>query len=450
MTAIWEGGGPVTVLCRGGDDWKVVSTEGDGCGGWLVGLELAVSEGFEILRHLLAQIGGDNRRRGLHGTETEVVTRGGNGHAHEVTVDIHTTDNSRHDHREDHIVARCLGDLTNIQEVDPVLGTNGPVVVLAVTVDTGEGLLLEQSCKAVLGSSFLKDPHHLQVLIGLHCNCAKQRSKLVLVWSHLTVTGKERNAELEALLLNVLEALERTVATEHRCHIMIASLLTTSRKLAEDGTSSHLQIGTLEICVTGNEEELLFETDVDHKTAGLVSHKLEETSTLVRKRLDRTLQRGLFVQSVTSVTYEAGRNVHDVVPDVRRRLRVNSKVASRSVCSTNSSVGVGRAVRLALKQVITIELPEGSPILAETHHSKLDTASLSMPQGGTHGLEQMAEGRSTLGNCPFEHRVSDLISHGFVLDPSGSLIVCESKSTLRQILFRNSTSEPVLSVLRTF
>ena len=56
---------------------------------------------FKILRDGRAEVGGHDSRRRFHGAETEVVTRGRDGEAHQVTVLVDGGHDGGHDQRED-------------------------------------------------------------------------------------------------------------------------------------------------------------------------------------------------------------------------------------------------------------------------------------------------------------------------------------------------------------
>ena len=72
-------------------------------------------------------------------SQAEVVSGRGDGHAHEVAVLVHGRAHSRHDHHERVRVRRRLIQLRGMEEHDPVVRRNAPVVVLPGPVDVVKG-----------------------------------------------------------------------------------------------------------------------------------------------------------------------------------------------------------------------------------------------------------------------------------------------------------------------
>jgi hypothetical protein len=97
------------------------------------------------------------------------------------------------------------------------------------------------------------------------------------------VTGAERDAKVEALLLDGLHALESVLV--ERGHVVVRELLTPGGLLADDSAASQLEIEAAGIGVTGDQEELLLETDVGDDTLGVVSEVLQQADTLARDSL---------------------------------------------------------------------------------------------------------------------------------------------------------------------
>ena len=122
-------------------------------------LTTTLGVGRQVLRHVVAQVGGHDGRRRLAGAEAEVVARRRDRHAHEVAVLVDGRDDGGHDRREG-IITSSLRDLADVEEVDAVVRADRPVVVLAAAVDVVERLLLEERREAVLGRRLLDDLHH--------------------------------------------------------------------------------------------------------------------------------------------------------------------------------------------------------------------------------------------------------------------------------------------------
>mmetsp|Transcript_60321 Transcript_60321/g.127737 ORF Transcript_60321/g.127737 Transcript_60321/m.127737 type:complete len:273 (+) Transcript_60321:455-1273(+) len=153
VAAEWEGRGAVTVLGRGGDLRKLLDAEVDLLRLRLILRRLAVEEALHVLRHLLSEVRGNHRWGSLHRTKSEVVARAGDGSTHEVTELVHSSNRGGHDDGEDLRLACELHDIGRVEQVVLfAIGHDGqrPVVVLAASVDTLEGLLGEEGGQAML------------------------------------------------------------------------------------------------------------------------------------------------------------------------------------------------------------------------------------------------------------------------------------------------------------
>ena len=69
-----------------------------------------------------------------------------------------------------------------------------------------EGLLMQQRGQPVLGGDLLHHLHHHQVLVHLRRRAAVEGRELVLIRRHLAVSGAQRDANLETLVLDLLHA----------------------------------------------------------------------------------------------------------------------------------------------------------------------------------------------------------------------------------------------------
>mmetsp|Transcript_92911 Transcript_92911/g.248623 ORF Transcript_92911/g.248623 Transcript_92911/m.248623 type:complete len:247 (+) Transcript_92911:452-1192(+) len=108
-TTVGEGRSTVAIFRRDfkGDDFK--GTEVDKFLGGIVFTSGAVHKGFNVVRHVLSEVGGYNRWRGFAGTEPEIVTGRADAHAHQITVLVNGGNNGRHDNGKGKVVAGGLG-----------------------------------------------------------------------------------------------------------------------------------------------------------------------------------------------------------------------------------------------------------------------------------------------------------------------------------------------------
>ena len=107
----------------------------------------------------------------------------------------------------------------------------------------------------------LQDIHGEKVLVGGQDGVGVERSDLVLAGGDLSVSGGGLDAKLPHLDLGVVDVinhLDRKIG-----EVLIVELLTLGRGAAEKGTAGQLEIGSLVVVVTVDEEELLLGTGVD-------------------------------------------------------------------------------------------------------------------------------------------------------------------------------------------
>ena len=107
----------------------------------------------------------------------------------------------------------------------------------------------------------LQDIHGEKVLVGGQDGVGVERSDLVLAGGDLSVSGGGLDAELPHLDLGVVDAVDH--ADREIGKVLVVELLTLGRGAAEKGTAGQLEIGSLVVVVTVDEEELLLGTGVD-------------------------------------------------------------------------------------------------------------------------------------------------------------------------------------------
>mmetsp|Transcript_4807 Transcript_4807/g.14022 ORF Transcript_4807/g.14022 Transcript_4807/m.14022 type:complete len:556 (+) Transcript_4807:87-1754(+) len=289
----------------------------------LAGLVLggrSVHEGFQVVGHIVTQVSGDNGGRGLAGTQTEVISRGGNGHAHQVTVFIDSGDNSSHDDREGNVVSSGLEDGIGAEDLDTVTGGDGPVIVLSRSVNIVERLFLKKGSKSVLGGSFFDNLHDHDVLVNLSSVGSVKGSKFELVGSDLSVTSLERNSKTPGLILDFLHAGQGSSGRRKRSHVVIAHFLSTRSIASHNRTTGHLKVRSSVIFVARDEENFLFQTDVGlHTSRSVQSQKREEAASFLVNGSVGTKKRSLLVKSSTIVRDKGGRNENCVSTAEDRR-----------------------------------------------------------------------------------------------------------------------------------
>ena len=317
--------------------------------------------------------------------------------------------------------------------------------MLAGAVHAGERLLVQQGTEAVLGGDLLHDLHDHQVVVGLLDHVPEERGELVLVRSDLAMAGLERNAELVALVLDLLHAREDGLGRVDRRHVVGASLLVLGRVSSEDGAAAHLKIGALVVCGGGDEEQLLLEADVGQHAGDVVAEELEEAGALGAHCALRAVKGGLLVESQAGVGHEAGRDEDRVGAEEDRRLGVDGEVAAGGVSGAEAAVGEGAPVGLATKQMLALQLPNRLAHVVELKHGVLHLSGLTVTLGGAHWLEPMAEGVCAIVLRPLENGQGNLVGDFRLVDPHSGSEVVILHALLSEVLLGNGAVEAVLT-----
>ena len=120
-------------------------------------------------------------------------------------------DDAREHQQELQVVVRRLA---GIEQVLAEVARDGPVVMLAGAVDTGEGLLVQQAHKTVLRGNALHRLHHELVLVDGDVAGAIDRRALVLGRGDLVVLSRRSDAHLpEPLFRSFVNAPTRSRMT---------------------------------------------------------------------------------------------------------------------------------------------------------------------------------------------------------------------------------------------
>ena len=396
------------------------------------------------LRDGRAEVRGHNSRRRFHGAETEVVARGRDGEAHQVTVLVDGGNHSGHDQREDLSVASLRVNLLRVHQVKPIGGTDRPVVVLTGTVDAVERFFLEKRREAVLGGDFFDDLHDHQVLVNLRDRVAEHRGELVLVRRNFTVSSLQRDTHLEALLLDLTHALERGGGAGDRSHVVVAHLLATSRELTGNGTASELKIRAAVVRMARHQEDFLLQTNVgvDGGGADVVAHRLEHALRLLVQSGSGAVKRRLLVEGIAVVRNETGRDEHGVFAQEDRRRRVDGKVTAGGVRRAHAAVRVRGTIRLPLEELFAREGVERGTIRREIKHRLVHLTRVTVTHTrGAHRLEPVAVHRGAVVHGPVEHRLGDDIRLRHILGPVPVREQRRRFAVFTQVLVRDRTLE---------
>mmetsp|Transcript_29344 Transcript_29344/g.68354 ORF Transcript_29344/g.68354 Transcript_29344/m.68354 type:complete len:606 (-) Transcript_29344:53-1870(-) len=444
-STIGEGGSTVTILSGDKERNNFTSSKVKSL---LFGIILgfrSVHEGLKVVSHVLAKVCGDDGRRGLTCSKTEVISWRGDGHAHQITMFINGSNNSSHNDGEGGIIASGLNQGFRVKNIHSITSGNGPVVVLSGSIDFIERLFLEKSGKVVLCSHFFNDLHDHQILVNLGSVGSVERSKFKLVRSNLTMACLQRDTHAPALILDFLHASKGTSGSGKRGHVVITHFLATRSILSNEGTSSQLKIGAAVVVLTFNEEDFLFQTNVgDNSRASVKSEGREESGTMLVNSSIGSEKRCLFIQGSAIVGNKNRRDEDSVTAEENGGGCVNSKVSTSLVCSTKSSIGVRRTISFSLDKSLTLEVLFNLHVLVEFEHHVLDLTRLTVTDtGGSKRLEPVAVNIGSIVNGPVKDSVGHSIRMG--LDPGRVVEDLLAGTVLGEVFVGDLSSKDILS-----
>jgi len=263
----------------------------------------------------------------------------------------------------------------------------------------------------VAGGNLLDDLHDHEVLVDLGGIEAEEGSELELVGGDLAVAGLEGNAKLEALVLDLLHACKGGSGRGEGGHVVIAHLLSTGCVLAHDGATGELEVGALIVSLTGDEEDLLLQTDVGTKAVGDVEAKvLQKAAALLVEGGVGAEEGGLFIEGGAVVGNEGGGDEHGVAAEEDWGGSVDGKVSAGAVSAAETAVGVGGSIGLTLDEVLALEVELDLVVGVKGEHLVLDLTGLAMTDAGRcHGLEPVAEGVGTIVSGPASINIEEPI-----------------------------------------
>ena len=127
--------------------------------------------------NVAAQINGNDCRRSLVGTQTEVVASRGCTHAQQHRIRINCLDEGTDEGQKADVLSRLV---TWRIQVLAIVSHNRVVVMLAGTIDAIKRLFMQQAGKAVLLGGAAQDIHGQQVLINCNVALGENRGQLKL------------------------------------------------------------------------------------------------------------------------------------------------------------------------------------------------------------------------------------------------------------------------------
>ena len=196
--------------------------------------------------------------------------------------------------------------VARFQQIDPGIGRDRPVVVLAAAVDARKRLLMQQRDQIVLLRNALDQLHRQLVVVGGDVGRREDRCDLILRRCHLIVFGLGRNAQFPQLGIQLIHECLHTGFD--RSEVMVLHLLSLRRRRAKQRTSGIDQILALAVIRLVDQKVFLFAAHRRLDASDiLVAKQLQDAHRLSVDRLHAAQQRCLLIQGMSAVRTERGR-----------------------------------------------------------------------------------------------------------------------------------------------
>ena len=363
---------------------------------------LVILYGVEDGGQLVAEEHGNDGRRRLVRAETVIVARRRNGEAEQVLIIIHRFDDGAEEQKKLRVFIGCFA---RRQQIDAGIGRHRPVVVLSGAVDTGEGLLMQQTNQTVSRRNLLHDLHGKLVVIGCDIGRRIDRRKLMLRGRHFVMLRLGKNAQLPQFLVQIRHV--GRDARLDRAEIVVVHLLPLRRLCPEKRASREDQILTFFVHFSVHEEVFLLRPDGSAHTLDVrVAKQPQDAQRLLIQRLHGAQQRRFLIQCLAPIGAESRRDAEGLILDEGIGGRIPCGIASGLKGGAQAAGGEGGSVRLSLNQLLTGELHDHAAV----RRGGNEAVVLLRGDPGKR-LEPVRKMCCAMRDRPVLHRAGDRIGH---------------------------------------
>ena len=236
-----------------------------------------------------------------------VIAGGGNRGTQQVSVFINCLDNGG---QEDHELQVFHRGIAGIQQVF-ALGAEGPVVVLAGTVNALERLFVLQADQAVLIGNLLHHFHGQKVVVDGNVSGIVNGGELMLAGGNFVVLGLCGDAQLPQLGVQILHKVGDNGADHTK--VVLFQFLALGRCRAKQGAAGQNQVQALVAILFADQEVLLLRANGGGNALNILAEQVQYLAGLVADGLHGTQQRGLFIQCFAGVRAECSGDAQHVI-----------------------------------------------------------------------------------------------------------------------------------------
>ena len=353
-----------------------------------------VHDGVDDVGQHVAQIDGDDGRRGFVGAQTMIVARTHRAQTQGDTVLVHGPEHGGQEDEELGIVQRGLA---GIEQVVALGITDGPVVVLAAAVDAGKGLFVEQTDEVMPRRDLVQQVHDEHVVVGGDIGVLVDGRDLELTGGHFIMPGLGRDAEAEQGVLHILH--EGHDTRRDGTEVVVLHLLALGRRGAHQRAARQQQVGAQGGQTAVNEEIFLFRPHAGtHEGGRIVAEQAQDAQGLAGKGGDGAHERDLAVQGLARIAVEQGGHMQGATDDEGRDRGIPGRVAAGLEGGAQAAGREGGGIGLAADEHLAREFVDDAAFAGGGQEGVV----LFGRQAG-HGLEPVGVVRGPLADGPVLH-----------------------------------------------
>ena len=334
-----------------------------------------------------------------------IVSCGSDGDAEQILIVVHRLDYRAKEEQELRVFRRRFA---GIEQIDPRVGGQRPVVVFAAAVYAVERLFMEQANEPMLFRRLLHDFHRQLVMVGGNIRRFKHGRKLVLGRRRFVVLRLGRDAQFPQFFVQIFH--ERLHAGFDHAVVMSFGFLTLWRFCAEQRTPCVGEIFSLFEQFFVDQEVFLFGTDrrFDGRHV-VVAEQFEHAHRLTVDGFHGTEQGGFLIQRFAAVRTKRRGNTQHAVFDESVGSGVPSGVSARFKGGAQAARRERRSVRFAFDELLSRKFHDDSAVLCGG-----DETVVFFGGDARHGLEPMGEMGGAVFDRPVFHGGGNGVRHGHI------------------------------------